>query len=157
MARTIVEAVLQILRVHEEACILLCTPSNPAADTLVSRLRGVLGPSEMLRLNDRNRTFAEVPVGILQYCRMHFIPLLLSMIYSPLHQMLRVINFHSLDGRHCSNIRSLSLPALTPTFLYVPGVRTNSFLPSRGGSFQLYILIRVGVSDLTGLIWLLTR
>jgi len=66
--RTVVEAVLQILRVHPEACILLCAPSNPATDTLVLRLRSVLNPQEMLRLNDQNRTFAEVPTKIMQYC-----------------------------------------------------------------------------------------
>ena len=66
--RTIVETVLQILRLQPEACVLLCAPSNPATDTLVSRLRGSLKPTDMLRLNDRNRTFAEVPSNIIQYC-----------------------------------------------------------------------------------------
>jgi hypothetical protein len=66
--RTVVETVLQILRVQPEACILLCAPSNPATDTLVLRLRSSLKPTEMLRLNDRNRTFAEVPNKIIQYC-----------------------------------------------------------------------------------------
>lgn len=65
--RTVVETVLQILRVQEEACILLCAPSNPATDTLVQRLRTHLTPSEMFRLNDQNRTFAEVPDEIAQY------------------------------------------------------------------------------------------
>ncbi|KAJ7222278.1 AAA domain-containing protein [Mycena pura] len=50
------------------ACILLCAPSNPATDTLVMRLRSALQPHEMLRLNDPNRTFAEVPLQIRQYC-----------------------------------------------------------------------------------------
>ncbi|KAF7307812.1 hypothetical protein MKEN_01141300 [Mycena kentingensis (nom. inval.)] len=66
--RTIVEAVIQILRVHPEACILLCAPSNPATDTLVQRLRSSLSPQDMFRLNDPNRTFAEVPLNITQYC-----------------------------------------------------------------------------------------
>ncbi|KAI5828471.1 hypothetical protein K523DRAFT_54006 [Schizophyllum commune Tattone D] len=67
--RTLVECVLQILRLQPEACILLCAPSNPATDTLVMRLRHFLKPSEMLRLNDQYRTFAEVPVEIFSYCR----------------------------------------------------------------------------------------
>jgi hypothetical protein len=67
--RTVVETVFQILRVQPEACILLCAPSNPATDTLVSRLRSNLKPNEMFRLNDQNRTFAEVPNKIIQYCR----------------------------------------------------------------------------------------
>ncbi|KAF8172752.1 P-loop containing nucleoside triphosphate hydrolase protein [Mycena galopus ATCC 62051] len=66
--RTTVEAVLQILRFHPEASIVLCAPSNPATDTLVMRLRSTLQPHEMFRLNDPNRTFAEVPLNIRQYC-----------------------------------------------------------------------------------------
>ncbi|TFK37683.1 P-loop containing nucleoside triphosphate hydrolase protein [Crucibulum laeve] len=66
--RSIVEMVLQILRVQPEGCILLCAPSNPATDTLVQRLRSVLLPKDMLRLNDHNRTFAEVPSNIMPYC-----------------------------------------------------------------------------------------
>ncbi|KDQ10524.1 hypothetical protein BOTBODRAFT_640203 [Botryobasidium botryosum FD-172 SS1] len=66
--RTLVEIVLQILRVQPEACILLCAPSNPATDTLALRLRHSLKPNEMLRLNDRNRTFAEIPAEIMQFC-----------------------------------------------------------------------------------------
>ncbi|KAJ7160946.1 P-loop containing nucleoside triphosphate hydrolase protein [Mycena filopes] len=66
--RTTVEAVLQILRFHPQASIILCAPSNPATDTLVLRLRSTLQPHEMLRLNDPNRTFAEVPLNIRQYC-----------------------------------------------------------------------------------------
>jgi hypothetical protein len=60
--------VLQILRVQPEAFILLCAPSNPATDTLAQRLQPNLTPSQMLRLNDQNRTFAEVPSKIMQYC-----------------------------------------------------------------------------------------
>ncbi|KAJ7270752.1 P-loop containing nucleoside triphosphate hydrolase protein [Mycena haematopus] len=66
--RTTVETVLQILRFHSEASIVLCAPSNPATDTLVMRLRSTLQPHEMFRLNDPNRTFAEVPLNIRQYC-----------------------------------------------------------------------------------------
>ncbi|KAJ6478594.1 P-loop containing nucleoside triphosphate hydrolase protein [Mycena vitilis] len=66
--RTTVETVLQILRFHPEASIILCAPSNPATDTLIMRLRSTLLPHEMFRLNDPNRTFAEVPLSIRQYC-----------------------------------------------------------------------------------------
>jgi hypothetical protein len=69
--RTVVETVLQILRIQPESCILVCAPSNPATDTLVMRLRTFLPPHEMLRLNDQNRTFAEVPMNISQYCCMY--------------------------------------------------------------------------------------
>jgi superfamily I DNA and/or RNA helicase len=67
-SRTVVEAVLQIFRVQPEACILVCAPSNPATDTLALRLLPNLLQHEMLRLNDPNRTFAEVPDSLKPYC-----------------------------------------------------------------------------------------
>ncbi|KAF9451324.1 P-loop containing nucleoside triphosphate hydrolase protein [Macrolepiota fuliginosa MF-IS2] len=66
--RTIVEAVLQILSVQPDACILLCAPSNPATDTLVLRLRTSLSPSQMFRLNDHGRAINSVPARIMPYC-----------------------------------------------------------------------------------------
>lgn len=48
--------------------ILLCAPSNPAADTLALRLKGHFQPRELLRLNHFSRTFAEVPRELLPYC-----------------------------------------------------------------------------------------
>ncbi|KAG7087423.1 hypothetical protein E1B28_013391 [Marasmius oreades] len=66
--RTIVETVHQILRFQPNAHILLCAPSNPATDTLTQRLATVLNPREMLRLNDPNRTFAEIPDAIRPFC-----------------------------------------------------------------------------------------
>ncbi|KAJ3811569.1 P-loop containing nucleoside triphosphate hydrolase protein [Lentinula aff. lateritia] len=62
--RTVVETVHQILRTQPEAHILLCAPSNSATDTLALRLASSLKPGDMLRLNDQNRTFAEVPDSI---------------------------------------------------------------------------------------------
>ncbi|KAL0579214.1 adenylosuccinase ade13 [Marasmius crinis-equi] len=66
--RTIVETVHQILRSQPRAHILLCAPSNPATDTLAQRLRTTLAPRDMLRLNDPNRTFAEIPDAIRPFC-----------------------------------------------------------------------------------------
>ncbi|KAH9477003.1 RNA helicase Mov10l1 [Psilocybe cubensis] len=66
--RTVVETVLQIFHRQPEACVLLCAPSNPATDTLALRLHKHLKQDEMLRLNDPNRTFAEVPDVIKPYC-----------------------------------------------------------------------------------------
>ena len=65
--KTIVEAVLQIVQ-DRKARVLLCAPSNAAADTLTRRLRARLTPSQLFRLNSDKRTFAEVPQTILQYC-----------------------------------------------------------------------------------------
>jgi hypothetical protein len=68
--RTVVEIVHQLLLLQPRAHILLCAPSNPATDTLAVRLAksGIVKPNEMLRLNDENRTFAEVPNEIRGYC-----------------------------------------------------------------------------------------
>ena len=51
-----------------EGAILLCAPSDPAADQLASRLKVQFDPTEMFRLNDYSRTFAEVPQELLAYC-----------------------------------------------------------------------------------------
>jgi hypothetical protein len=65
--KTIVETVLQIIQ-DPKARVLLCAPSNAAADTLTRRLRTRLSPSQLFRLNSDKRTFAEVPQTILQFC-----------------------------------------------------------------------------------------
>ncbi|WVQ66614.1 uncharacterized protein L199_004798 [Kwoniella botswanensis] len=74
---TLVEAALQILTTHSDATILICAPSNSAADTLARRLcvpaatsaiRPYVEPGTVLRLNLPSRTFAEVPDEILPFC-----------------------------------------------------------------------------------------
>ena len=67
--KTMIEIALQLI--NNVACvshILICAPSEQAADTLADRLRAYVKPSEMLRLNRPTRTFNEVPDTILQYC-----------------------------------------------------------------------------------------
>lgn len=67
--KTIIETALQLLKnTSAHGHILLCAPSDPAADTLVHRLRQHLNTSEVLRLNRPGRTFAEVPGVVLPYC-----------------------------------------------------------------------------------------
>ncbi|KAJ7593410.1 P-loop containing nucleoside triphosphate hydrolase protein [Mycena floridula] len=68
--RTVVETVYQILLAVPNAHVLLCAPSNSATDTLALRLAqgGYLKPQELLRLNHRDRTFAEVPDAITSFC-----------------------------------------------------------------------------------------
>ncbi|KAF7505674.1 hypothetical protein GJ744_000523 [Endocarpon pusillum] len=76
--KTIVEITLQLLqRPQHQATgqaspqqtphILLCAPSDPAADTLASRLASSLTPAELFRLNGWSRSFAEVPGRLLPY------------------------------------------------------------------------------------------
>lgn len=76
--KTIVEMTLQLLRRPEHVArglvgnkstphILLCAPSDSAADTLASRLATRLTPVELFRLNGWSRSFAEVPGLLLPY------------------------------------------------------------------------------------------
>lgn len=67
--KTIIETALQLLKnTNTHGHILMCAPSDPAADTLVHRLQQHLKTGEMLRLNRPGRTFAEVPGAVLPYC-----------------------------------------------------------------------------------------
>ncbi|CAN8103866.1 unnamed protein product [Discula destructiva] len=67
--KTIIETALQMVRsLTTLNHILLCAPSDPAADTLGLRLNSHLSPAEMLRLNRPCRSFAEVPDTLLPYC-----------------------------------------------------------------------------------------
>lgn len=67
--KTIIEIALQMVKNPANLNhILLCAPSDPAADTLCARLTAQLGPAEMLRLCRPSRTFAEVPGSLLPYC-----------------------------------------------------------------------------------------
>lgn len=66
--KTIVETALQLVTRTTCSHILLCAPSDPAADILALRLHHHLSPSELLRLNAPSRTFAEVPGELLSYC-----------------------------------------------------------------------------------------
>lgn len=66
--KTIVELALQKISNNKKEHLLLCAPSDPAADTLVQRLSKHLGPSELLRINSPARSFPEVPISLLSYC-----------------------------------------------------------------------------------------
>jgi DNA polymerase III delta prime subunit len=67
--KTIIEAALQLVNnVEGISHILLCAPSDPAADTLVERLKTHFLPGQMLRLNRPSRTFQEVSSTILPWC-----------------------------------------------------------------------------------------
>ncbi|CAI4217465.1 unnamed protein product [Parascedosporium putredinis] len=67
--KTVIETALQLIKQGgEDAHILLCAPSETAADTLAIRLRDYFRPGELFRLNRPTRTFAEVPGSILHFC-----------------------------------------------------------------------------------------
>lgn len=67
--KTIIEIALQLVHNPTRSpYILMCAPSEQAADTLADRLRPHLQPSALLRLNRPTRTFGEVPDAILPYC-----------------------------------------------------------------------------------------
>jgi DNA polymerase III delta prime subunit len=67
--KTLVEVALQLLKsVDGVSHILFCAPSDPAADTIVQRIRAHFNPTELLRLNRPSRTFAQVPDAVLPFC-----------------------------------------------------------------------------------------
>ncbi|KAK3707862.1 hypothetical protein LTR37_011864 [Vermiconidia calcicola] len=66
--KTIVELALQLLGKHETSHLLICAPSDSAADTLVQRLSKHLKLSDLRRINAPSRSFPEVPDTVLPYC-----------------------------------------------------------------------------------------
>ncbi|KAK3054688.1 hypothetical protein LTR09_004417 [Extremus antarcticus] len=66
--KTIVELALQLIHRNEATHLLICAPSDPAADTLVRRLSAHLNPPQLLRVNAASRSFPEVSDMILPYC-----------------------------------------------------------------------------------------
>ncbi|KAJ9097364.1 hypothetical protein QFC19_006832 [Naganishia cerealis] len=69
--KTLVEAVLQINRRQPNSAVLVCAPSNSAADTIATRLANSLNSDQMLRLQNPTRTTAEVPQSLRDaYCNL---------------------------------------------------------------------------------------
>ncbi|KAL8774581.1 MAG: hypothetical protein Q9209_000954 [Squamulea sp. 1 TL-2023] len=67
--KTMVEMITQMaVEAENEGALLVCAPSESAADTLALRLRSHFEPKVMFRLNDFSRTSAEVPEELLPYC-----------------------------------------------------------------------------------------
>jgi helicase MOV-10 len=66
--KTIVELALQLIAIKKSSHLLVCAPSDPAADTLVQRLKLHFGPRDLLRVNSPSRSFPEVPDSVLPFC-----------------------------------------------------------------------------------------
>ncbi|MCJ1437606.1 hypothetical protein MMC27_006993 [Xylographa pallens] len=68
--KTIVETALQLVyHTHPgRQNILLCAPSDPAADILALRIKTHVPYADLFRLNSPSRSFAEVPGELLPYC-----------------------------------------------------------------------------------------
>src|SRR2546430_947432 len=68
--KTITEIALQHLkkRAAEPSHILLCAPSQPAADTLALRLKAHFSPQQLIRLISPSRAPYEVPDELTPYC-----------------------------------------------------------------------------------------
>jgi len=68
--KTLVEMAMQLLESHMADHILICAPSEAAADTLALRLQVYLNPSQLLRLNGPWRADNEVPLALMQNTHM---------------------------------------------------------------------------------------
>ncbi|KAF2830728.1 P-loop containing nucleoside triphosphate hydrolase protein [Ophiobolus disseminans] len=68
--KTLVETAMNMLQTTDVAHILICAPSEAAADTLALRLRHYLNDKQLLRLNRPERADNEVPGELLPYCHM---------------------------------------------------------------------------------------
>ncbi|KAI8771706.1 helicase Mov10l1, partial [Biomphalaria glabrata] len=68
---TVVEAILQIYTHIPSSRIVVCTPSNSAADLIMERLHlsNVLEPTQIVRLNSHQRSLENIPESILKYCQ----------------------------------------------------------------------------------------
>ncbi|KAK4266320.1 hypothetical protein QN277_027262 [Acacia crassicarpa] len=69
---TIVEAVLQLYKNHRKAHILVCAPSNSAADYLLEKLLGQKAvkfrDEEIFRLNASTRSYEEIKPELMRFC-----------------------------------------------------------------------------------------
>ncbi|OAG12175.1 P-loop containing nucleoside triphosphate hydrolase protein [Paraphaeosphaeria sporulosa] len=68
--KTIVETAMQLLNCHITDHILICAPSESAADTLALRLKEYLSTTELLRLNGPWRADNEVAPALMQHTYM---------------------------------------------------------------------------------------
>lgn len=70
--KTIVETALQLINAKSsiKPHILICAPSDAAADTLLTRLSVFLSPRELFRLNNWTRLASEVPGEVQPYCHL---------------------------------------------------------------------------------------
>jgi helicase MOV-10 len=66
--KTLVELALNLLNTTDIGHILVCAPSDSAADTLAQRLKQHLSPKKLFRLNAPSRADNEVPQDLLPYC-----------------------------------------------------------------------------------------
>ncbi|KAF9700283.1 hypothetical protein EKO04_001248 [Ascochyta lentis] len=66
--KTLAEVAMQLLNDTDVSHMLICAPSEAAADTLATRLKQYLSPKQLLRLNRPNRAENEVPHDLLRYC-----------------------------------------------------------------------------------------
>lgn len=70
--KTIVEAILQLYKNRRNACILVCAPSNSAADYILEKLLGQKAvefqDDEVFRLNASTRPYEEVKPEVIRFC-----------------------------------------------------------------------------------------
>lgn len=85
--KTLVESAMQLLQSTNIAHLLICAPSEAAADTIALRLKLYLNHKQLFRLNRPGRADNEVPRDLMQYCHMEN-----DMFYLPPFKTLMAFN-----------------------------------------------------------------
>jgi helicase MOV-10 len=125
--KTVVETALQLCQTSNMQHILMCAPSDPAADTLAQRLRKYFTPKELLRLNSPSRTFAEVPMDLMPYCYLDTTYFSLPPFETMMQMKIIVVT--------CRDADMLVKARLTNVDLYSLETKLCSILHSRPGNF----------------------
>ncbi|KAH9864090.1 hypothetical protein J1614_010023 [Plenodomus biglobosus] len=108
--KTLVEITMQLLNSTDIAHILVCAPSEGAADTLALRLKEYLDVKQLLRLNRSGRAENEVPSELRQYCYMER-----DMFYLPPFKTLMTFNVVITS---CRDASILAAARLTNQYLW---------------------------------------
>ena len=115
--KTLVETAMQLLNSTDVSHILICAPSEAAADTLALRLKYYLSNKQLLRLNRPGRADNEVPRDLIQYCYMEA-----DMFYLPHFKALMAYNIVVCS---CQDAAVLAEARLTNSDLF--NIETNMF------------------------------
>ncbi|KXT13835.1 hypothetical protein AC579_32 [Pseudocercospora musae] len=128
--KTIVEIALQLIHEHNTSRVLLCAPSDPAADTTVHRLSKHLTPNELLRMNSSARSFPEVPASIMPFCHVEDKFFSLPPFADLMRRRIVVTTVRDAEVLHQARLTNRDLFALERDFHTALHPEDTSYVPS---------------------------